>query len=175
MRGPRALKILCRFRDVFQKRNGDSVQHLYQDVSLSLPSHWKYEDEGDMEACFDPASNSTLRLHIIKFTVPDGEEPATTLAKSLSSQPYVATPKGYFLTVPPVELHKTERGRPITLVNWKLASLAGVQKIMVVATYTVLAESRESALEQGQIAMIGNALKGAEIRNDLSAPRAVPA
>lgn len=76
--------------NLFKKKQITLINHQYKNLLIPLPLNWVYElEEGDLEACFDPKSQSTLRLHIIK-SIPPKEEAFEENIKSLTAnQPYV--------------------------------------------------------------------------------------
>jgi len=58
--------------NLFNRKRLNYIDHQYKNLFISLPLNWKYElEEGGQEACFDPESQSTLRLNIIKVIPPE--------------------------------------------------------------------------------------------------------
>ena len=149
--------------NLFRKKQITFINHQYKNLLIPLPLNWEYElEEGDLEACFDPKSQSTLRLHIIK-SIPPKEETFEENIKSLTAnQPYVTTPKGYLLTNRAYR-ESIEVGKDITLVTWKLINYVGDEKLIAVLTYTVLSGEKDSAREKEILNLIENALQNSEL------------
>lgn len=151
--------------NLFKKKQFTLVKHQYKNLHISLPSNWEYElEEGDLEACFDPKSQSTLRLHIIKAIAPKGETPEESMKSLTANQPYVTTSKGYLLTNRTYQ-ESVDGGKNITLVTWKLINYVGDKKLIAVLTYTVLSKEKDSAKEKEIFSLIENSLQNAELLN----------
>lgn len=149
--------------NLFKKKQITFINHRFKNLLISLPSNWEYElEEGDQEACFDPKSQSTLRLHIIKALPPEG----TTVEKDIKSLtadlPYVTTSKGFLLTDPTYG-ESIEGSKRITLITWKLINFTRGENLMAVVTYTVLSEEKDSAQEKRVISLIENSLQNSEL------------
>lgn len=130
---------------------------------IQLPVSWKYElEEGDLEACFDPKSQSTLRLHIIKASSPADKTSDENIKSLTGNQSYVTTLKGYLLTKP-TRSDTTESGKNITIITWKLINPTGDEKIIAVLTYTILSEEKDSEQEKGMIAILESSLNDSEL------------
>lgn len=50
----------------FKKHNVGFTKHRYRYLTICLPSNWLCEEEGDIEACFNPKHQSTMRISFIK-------------------------------------------------------------------------------------------------------------
>ncbi len=149
--------------NLFKKQPIKLVKHQYKNLVIKLPVNWKYElEEGDLEACFDPKSQSTLRLHVIKAVSQKDETSEESINSLTGSNPYVITLKGY-LSTKPTYSNTTESGKNITLITWKLINIIGDEKIIAVLTYTVLSEEKDSNQEKGMIAMIESSLNNSEL------------
>jgi hypothetical protein len=147
----------------FKKKQMTLIKHQYKNLLISLPSNWEYElEEGSQEACFDPGSQSTLRLHIIKAIPPPEITTGDNIKFLTANQPHVNTSKGYLLTSPAYS-ESTESGKNITLVTWKLINCTGDEKIIAVLTYTVLSKEKDSAQEKEIFIMIENSLQNSEL------------
>ena len=152
--------------NLFSKKQIPSADHQYKNLLISLPSNWKYElEEGGQEACFDPESQSTLRLNIIKVVPPKGMAAEENIKSLTAGQPYIITSKGYILTRPCYN-ESVESGHNITLVTWKLINNTGDEKIMAVATYAVLSKQKDSPQEKEMLNLIEDSLQNAELLNN---------
>lgn len=149
--------------NLFKKQPIKLVKHQYKNLVIKLPANWKYElEEGDLEACFDPKSQSTLRLHVIKAVSQKDKTLEENINSLTGNQPYVATLKEYLLTKPTYS-DIAENGKNITLITWKLINLIGDEKIIAILTYTVLSEEKDSDQEKEMIAMIESSLNNSEL------------
>lgn len=149
--------------NLFKKQFINLVNHQYKNLVIALPESWKYEpEEEDQEACFDPKSQSTLRINIIKAIPPKGAPPEENIKNLTDNQQFVTTSKGYLLTAPSYS-KSIDLGKKITLISWRLVNNAGHEKIIVVFTYTVLTEEKESTKEKGIINLIESSLQNALI------------
>ena len=102
---------------LFGKKQTAFVNHQYKNLRISLPSHWAYELEKDgIEACFDPNSQSTLRLHIIKANQPTGMTDEENKKSLTANQPFLVTVKGLILTKPTHD-DAIEDNHKITLIT----------------------------------------------------------
>ncbi|MDB4918959.1 hypothetical protein [Mucilaginibacter sp.] len=151
--------------NLFKKKQIPSINHQHKNLLISLPLNWKYEfEEGDQEACFDPKSQSTLRLNVIKVTPPEGKTPEENIKDLTVNQPYVTTSKGYLLTKPAYR-ESLEDGNNITLVTWKLINYDGDEKTIAVLSYTVLSEEKDSEQEKEIFNLLENSLQNSELLN----------
>lgn len=148
--------------NIFKKQQNTLGKHQYKNLSIALPAHWKYElEEGDQQACYDPKSQSTLRINILKAKPP--QQTADQTIQSLTDdQPYLSTSKGYLLTHP-TYFDTTEGGQNITLVTWRLIDHQPAQKTIAVFTYTILSAELKSEKEKETISMIENSLQEADL------------
>ncbi|WP_316812607.1 hypothetical protein [Pedobacter heparinus] len=148
--------------NLFKKRQNKLHHHQYKNLSIELPSHWKYElEEGEQQSCYDPKSQSTLRINIIK-AIPPQQSDDEAIKALTDNLPYVTTSKGYLLTNP-TYFDTTENGINITLVTWRLINHKTAQKIIAVLTYTVLSAEINSAQEKEAISMIENSIQNADL------------
>ena len=146
-----------------KKKQITFIDHQYKNLRISLPVHWEYElEEGEQEACFDPKSPSTLRLHMIKAIPPEGVSSEENIRSLTADQPYVTTSKGYLLTKPTYS-EFVDGSKNITLITWKLINYTGDEKIIAVVTYTVLSEEKDSVPEKGIFNLIENSLQNSEL------------
>jgi hypothetical protein len=152
--------------NLFKKKEVGLIIHQYKNLLIDLPLNWEYELEaGDQEACFDPKSQSTLRLHIIK-AIPPSEITTEENIKSLTNnQPYGTTSKGYILTSPDYR-ESIESGKNIIHITWKLINYTSDEKIIAVVIYTVLLEESESTQEKAVLNLIENSLQNAMLLNN---------
>lgn len=149
--------------NLFKKQQITLIKHQYKNLLISLPLNWKYElEEGNQEACFDPKSQSTLRLNIIRGIPLEEMTYEENIKYLTANQPYVTTSKGYLLTNPAYR-ESIEGGRNITLITWKLINYADDEKIIVVLTYTVLSEEKDSAHEKEIFNLIKSSLQNSEL------------
>lgn len=153
----------CIMLDSFKKQP-KLIGHQFKNLFIQLPSNWEYGIEaGDQEACFDPDAQSTLRFHIIKAV---SLTEITTLEKIKSltlNQPYIVTKNGLLLTEPVYEA-TTEDTIDITLITWMLINYESIEKIITVATYTVLSAEKDSKREKDVIDLIEKSLRNSELR-----------
>jgi len=119
-------------------------------------------EEGDQQACFDPKSQSTLRINIVEAIPPHLETEEKSIALLTDGQPYTTTLNGCLLTSPVSKDH-IEDGNHITLITWRLINIAGEKKILAILTYTVLSEEKDSVKEKGILDLIENTLNNAEL------------
>ncbi|MEK7645117.1 MAG: hypothetical protein AAB391_02260 [Patescibacteria group bacterium] len=149
--------------NLFKKQQVELVEHQYKNLVIPLPANWKYElEKGDLEACFDLKSQSTLRLHVMKAVPPKDKTSEENIKSLTGNQSCTTTLKGYLLTKPTYS-DTTESGINITLVTWKLINPTGDEKIIAAVTYTVLSEEKDSEQEKGMIAMIESSLNNSEL------------
>ena len=149
--------------DFFKKRRVKLCEHQYKNLLIPLPSHWEYQlEEGDIQACYDPKSQSTLRIHIIK-AIHRGTYMERDIEALTNDQPYVTTSRGYLL-VNPTYVNSHENGQNITLVTWRLVNHTPIQKLIAVLTYTVISTEIESKKEKQTISLIENCLQKAELK-----------
>lgn len=145
-----------------KKKEVSLVEHQYKNLFLFLPSNWIYEkEEGDLEACYDKKSSSTLRLHIITFLMSQNKTPEGDLLKGMDNDINITTKNGYTLTNPKY-VDYIENGHKIILVTWKLIDNSKEEKIMAVITYTVLSSEKDSEKEKSQINLIQKSLENAK-------------
>lgn len=139
-----------------------SSTHQYKNLSIELPSHWEYElEEGELQSCYDPKSQSTLRIHILTAIPP--RQSADDLIEALTNnQPYLTSSKGHLL-VGPTYFDTTESETNITLVTWKLINHKAEKKLIAVLTYTVLSSEIKSAKEKETISIIENSIQNADL------------
>jgi hypothetical protein len=148
--------------NLFNKKQLALIRHQHKNLLISFPSHWKYElEQGDQEACFDPKSQSTQRLNIIKVISHKEMTTEDTIKSLTNDQPYITTPEGYLLTGP-VYKETTEDLKNITLVTWKLINYTGDEKIVAVLTYTVLSE-KDLPQEKEIFKLIEKSLRASEL------------
>jgi len=148
--------------NLFKKRQGTFHKHQYKNLSIDLPFHWEYElEEGDLQSCYDPKSQSTLRLQILK-TIPPHQSEDQMIEDLTNNQPYHTTLKGYLL-VNPTYFDTTESGTNITLVTWRLINHKPAQKLIAVLTYTVLSSEIKSVTEKETISTIESSLQNADL------------
>jgi len=149
--------------NIFRKKSNTLVEHWFKNLLISLPSSWAYSMEEDgQQACFDPKSQSTLRINIIEAIPPYLETVDESIAFLTDGQPYTTTLKGFLLTSP-VSNDYMEEGNHITLITWRLINIAGEKKILAILTYTVLSEEKDSVEEKGIVDLIENTLNNAEL------------
>jgi hypothetical protein len=138
--------------------------HQYKNLSIDLPSSWIYENEiGDIEACFDPNSNSTFRIAIITAIPPidkTKEEIITTLTKGGS---YIATSKNYIVYGPQVT-EDNEQNQDITLFQWLLIDVSEAEIQVANFSYTVLASEKDSEKEKQTTALLEESIKTASFK-----------
>jgi hypothetical protein len=148
--------------NLFKKQGAKFHKHQYKNLSIELPSHWEYElEEGDLQSCYDPKAQSTLRIHILTAIPP--HQSADDLIEALTdNQPYLTTSKGYLL-VSPTYFDTTESGINITLVTWKLINHKTAQKLIAVLTYTVPSAEINSAKEKETISQIEILIQNADL------------
>lgn len=146
--------------NLFKKQRDPFHNHHYKNFSIDLPSHWEYElEEGDQQACYDPKSQSTLRIYILT-AIPSRQSADQTIGDLTGNQPHFTTSKGYLLTNP-LYLDTTEGGQNITLVTWRLINNNPKQKLIAVLTYTLLSAEINTEKEKETISMIENSLQNA--------------
>ncbi|HKG06992.1 MAG TPA: hypothetical protein VKB19_11065 [Pedobacter sp.] len=148
--------------NIFKKSKSNIGNHRYKNLSIDLPTNWKYELEpGDQQACYDPKSQSTLRIHILLTTPPEQttDQGIQTLTAGI---PYLTTSKGLLLTNS-TSLDTLEENQNITLVTWRLINNKTVPQIIAVLTYTVLTVEKDSIEENEIISMINNSLQRADL------------
>jgi len=149
--------------NLFRKQPNALVKHEFKNLLISLPSNWKYlMEEGDQQACFDPKSQSTLRINIIELIPPDSEPGDKGITLLTGGQAYTTTLKGCLLTNP-VNNDYIDGGNHITLITWRLANVSAEKKVLAILTYTVLSEEKDSVQERGILDLIGNSLSNAEL------------
>lgn len=149
--------------NLFKKQQVTLLKHQYKNLLISLPSNWHYEfEEGEQEACFDPKSKSTLRLHIIKAVAHQAGLFEEDLKNLTGNQPYTSTRKGYLLQGP-LYKESIDSGQEIILITWKLINYVGLEKIIAVLTYTVLKAEKDSTSEKEIFKMIESSLHNAEL------------
>ncbi len=147
--------------NLFKKQQ--SVSHSYKNLTLALPSAWEYElEEGDLEACFDPKSQGTLRLHIIKAVSPENKTAEEDIKSLTSNEPYITTQNGYLLTNSTCT-STTESGKNLTLISRRLINAKGKEKIIAVLTYTVLTAEKDNSQEKEVLNLIEESLKNAKL------------
>ena len=147
--------------NLFRKKPDTLVEHRFKKLLISLPSNWEYSmEEGDQQACFDPKSQSTLRINIVEAIPPHLETEEKSIALLTDGQPYTTTLNGCLLTSPVSKDH-IEDGNHITLITWRLINIAGEKKILAILTYTVLSEEKDSVKEKGILDLIENTLNNA--------------
>lgn len=146
---------------LFKKQPVKLFRHQFKNLSIDLPFNWEYAmEEPDQEACFDPKSNSTLRINIITATPPDGLTPSDGLKILTNNQPFIATTKDRFLTGP-LYSESIESGQNITLISWRLINNTHHENIMAVLTYTVLTAELNFKKEKEILSLIENSLSNA--------------
>ncbi|GAB3920616.1 hypothetical protein GCM10028827_02640 [Mucilaginibacter myungsuensis] len=129
---------------------------------IDLPSHWQYElEEGDLEACFDPNSQSTLRLYIIKAVAPLHSSSEQNIADLTSGLPYIITSDDLVLTKFISEDIK-EGNSELTILTWRLIDVKSIEKIAAIITYTVLSDRINSTSEKEAVQMIERSLQTAK-------------
>jgi len=149
--------------NLFRKKPINLVKHQFKNLLIFLPSNWKYSmEEGDQEACFDPKSQSTLRINIIRSIALQTANAEESIAFLTDDQPSSTTSKGYFLTNP-VSNDYTENDTNITLITWRLVKVSDEEKILAILTYTVLSEEKESEKEKEVLGLIEISLNDAEL------------
>jgi len=135
------------------------VLHQYKGLSISLPESWRYElEEGDQEACFDPKSQSTLRLHIIKAIPPKETSSEENIKTLTADNPYTITYREFLLTNP-THVEAVDNQEHITIITWRLINDTNYEKTMAIVTYTVLSSEKDTEYEKGVLNMIENSLK----------------
>jgi hypothetical protein len=140
---------------------------------IALPVNWEYIlEQGDQEACFDPKSQSTLRLNIIKAIPPKGIDSEEKIKSITANQQFAITTKGYLLTSP-FYSESNEGDENITLISWRLVNNSGNEKIIAVVTYTLLSKEKDSAKENEIFNLIENSLKHAELSHSREFPTRV--
>jgi hypothetical protein len=149
--------------NLFKKEQVTLLKHQYKNLLISLPSNWSYEFDGnEQEACFDPKSKSTLRLHIIKAVAHQTVSFEEDLKNLTGNQPYTTTTRGYLLQGP-LYRESVDNGQEIILITWKLINYVGLEKIIAVLTYTVLKMEQDSSSEKEIFKMIESSLHNAEL------------
>ena len=147
--------------NLFKKQQTELIKHQYKNLVISLPSNWKYElEEGDLEACFNPKSQSTLRVHIIKAISNEDKNSEESIKSLTSGNPYGYTKKWHLLTKPSFS-ETVEGGKNITLITWRLINNEKNEKIVAVLTYTVLSNEKDTEQEKGIISLVENSLQEA--------------
>jgi len=148
--------------NLFKKRQGSLVKHRYRNLFIYLPDHWVYDvEQGAQEACYDPNSQSTLRIKIITAKHPEETTNEEDIKSLTGNRPYTTTKKGYLLTKPDC-IESVESNKEITLVTWRLIDNSRPEKVIIIVTYTMLSEEKDSTQEKGIITLIGNSLENAE-------------
>jgi len=149
--------------NLFSKQPVKLVRHQFKNLSIDLPFNWHYEmEEADQEACFDPTSNSTLRINIIMAIPPDGLTTSDRLKILTNNQSFVTTTKEYFLTEP-LYSESIESGQNITLISWKLINNTNHDTIIAILAYTVLTAKLNSKKEKDFLSLIENSLRSADL------------
>lgn len=149
--------------DFFKKNKNLSIKHQFKNLSLALPVHWIYElEEAEQQACYDPKSQSTLRINIMKVVTPEHQSVADQISDLTGDQPNVITPKGYLL-VNPSYFDTVDNGQSITLITWRLINPKSSQKLIAVLTYTVLQSEIDKSNEKDTISMIADSLLQADL------------
>jgi len=149
--------------NLFRKERNTLIKHRFKNLRISLPSNWNYSmEEGGQQACFDPKSQSTLRINVIETIPPNLETVDASIKLLTDGQPYTTTLKGCLLTIP-VSSDYIDDGNHITLVTWRLVNVTGEKKILTILTYTVLSEEKDSMEEKRILDLIGNTLNNAEL------------
>ena len=149
--------------NLFRKKPDTIVSHRFKNLLISLPSKWKYVmEDGGQQACFDPKSQSTLRISIIEAISPDLETVDESIMLLTDGQSYTTTVTGCLLTTP-VSSDHIDDGNLVTLISWRLIDIRGRKKIIAVLNYTVLSEEKDSVKEMGILDLIGNTLNNAEL------------
>jgi hypothetical protein len=149
--------------NLFKKEQVTLLKHQYKNLLISLPSNWSYEFDGnEQEACFDPKSKSTLRLHIIKAVAHQTVSFEEDLKNLTGNQPYTTTTRDYLLQGP-LYRESVDNGQEIILITWKLINYVGLEKIIAVLTYTVLKMEQDSSSEKEIFKMIESSLHNAEL------------
>jgi hypothetical protein len=148
--------------NLFKKQRDTLHKHQYKNLSIDLPSDWEYElEEGNQQSCYDPKSQSTLRINILRAIPP--HQSADDLIEALTdNQPYLTTSKGYLL-VSPTYFDTSESGINITLVTWKLINLKAAQKLIAVLTYTVPSAEINSTKEKETISQLEILIQNADL------------
>ncbi len=142
--------------------------HKYKNLTLSLPLTWQYslEDvEGGVEAeiCFDPQSESALRLSIIKFINPENSKTVEDVVDiATSSKSYVITTTGCYLTNQEFE-NAVEAEKDITLMSRRLVNIKGEEVTIVVVTYTFLTSEKNTPYEKETLNLLENSLQNATL------------
>lgn len=148
--------------NIFKKSESNIGNHRYKNLSIDLPGNWEYElEQGDQQACYDPKSQSTLRIHILEVTPPEQtiDQAIQTLTAGI---PYHTTSKGLLLTNS-TSFDTLEGNQNITLVTWRLINHKLMQKIVAVLTYTVLTAEKDSIKEKEIISLIDSSLRSADL------------
>ncbi len=147
------------------KKDGNTLQkHQYKYLTISLPSNWQYELEDlDIEACFDPNSQSTLRISFIKARPPKNITEEENIATLTSNQPYVYTKNKYILTNSSC-CNTQENNIDLVVITWMLIDNSDLIKIAAIITYTILSSEKDTAKEKGVINLIENSLNEAELK-----------
>jgi len=148
----------------FKKPKDTFKKHQFKQLSMDLPGHWQFEMEQDeQQACYDPKSQSTLRINILTVRKLDVDPSNVDLNALTGDLPYKMNSNGLLL-VNPTYLDTTEGGQRIVLVTWRLINAKALEKIIAVFTYTVLRAELDTAHEQGVISMVSSSLMHAEVR-----------
>jgi hypothetical protein len=146
--------------NIFKKPKSNINNHCFKNLSIDLPSNWEYEFEHeDQQACYDPKSQSTLRINILQVTPPK-ETIHQTIQTLTANSPYITTSKGLLLTNS-TYFDTLEGDQNITLVTWRLINYKSVQITMAIFTYTVLTADKNSTKEKEIISFIDNSLQSA--------------
>ena len=127
------------------------VRHEYKNFALNLPNNWLYEkEEGDIEACFDPTSKSTLRIHLMKLRPPVNASQAEKIKVLTGGLQYTFTDFGYMLTI--ANVFQKHKNNDIDLITWRIIKLPeNGEADIALLSYTVLSVEKDSEKERGII------------------------
>jgi hypothetical protein len=138
------------------------IKHQYKNITLDLPKNWVYKKEqGDIEACFDPQSQSTLRIHLMQVKAPEGSSEEKRIKSLTGGLDYTLTKLGYFITNPQIK-ETVEQNNKLTVFSWRLIQILNSDGAnIIILTYTILATQKDSEQEKKMVKELQNSFEEA--------------